>query len=125
MRQKIQKSSGYTLLETLIAFVILLVIVVPLVSFLFRISGAHDSERMFTGICLMEQEAALVRAFPGKSIPVKMRIINGREWVIKTEVGGSELLQYKMRVSEGEKMRGEVMFYGRRSKLLTNYKLEI
>lgn len=73
----------------------------------------------------MEQEAALVRAFPGKSIPVKMRIINGREWVIKTEVGGSELLQYKMRVSEGEKMRGEVMFYGRRSKLLTNYKLEI
>lgn len=105
--------SGYTLLETLIAFCILLVVAVPLITFLFRLTGAHDSEKALTGMCLLEQEAAIVRTFPQRVVPVKRRVVDGKEWIIKTEVSGSELLLYRMNVNDGKKNRGELVFYGR------------
>lgn len=104
---------GYTLIETLIAFVILMVILVPCIGYLYRLSGGHDAEKKITAICILEQEAAIVRTFPDKKLPVKRRMVNNSEWLITTEVTGSGLLRYRMAVSDGKRDLGEVVFYGR------------
>jgi prepilin-type N-terminal cleavage/methylation domain-containing protein len=109
----VNPESGYTLLETLIALSVLLVIAVPLVTFLFRISGADDSEKALTGMCILEQEATVVRVFPKRTVPVKRRVIDGKEWIITTEVTGSDLPLYRMSVKDEKKVRGELVFYGR------------
>lgn len=109
----IKHKNGYTLLETLIALSILLVVAVPLVTFLFRISGAHDTEKALTGMCILEQEAAMVRIFPKGAVPVKRRVVDGKEWIITTEVTGSDLPLYRMSVKDSKKVRGELVFYGR------------
>lgn len=105
--------SGYTLLEIVIAFAILLVFIIPLISYIYKISVGQDAQMNLTGMCLLEQEAAIVSTFPDKKIPEKRKILNGREWVITTAVTGRDLLQYKMNISEGKHNRGEIVFYGR------------
>ncbi len=108
------QKDGYTLLETLIALSILLVVAVPLISFLFRLTGAHDSGKALTGMCILEQEATLVRTFPKKAVPAKRRVVDGKEWIIKTEISGSEILLYRMTVNDGKKDMGELVFYGKK-----------
>lgn len=109
----VNQKNGYTLLETLIALSILLVVAVPMVTFLFRISGAHDSEKALTGMCILEQEATIVRIFPKRAVPVKRRVVDGKEWIVTTEVTGSDLPLYRMSVKDDKKVRGELVFYGR------------
>ena len=105
--------SGYTLLEVLISLFILLTIVIPLITVIYRNSKAIDTEKSITAICLLEQESALVKAYPEETVPIRRRVINGREWTIKTEITGTGLLQYQMTVNDQLKQRGELVFYGR------------
>jgi hypothetical protein len=109
----VNQKNGYTLFETLIALSILIVVAVPLVTFLFKISGANDSEKTLTGMCILEQEATMVRIFPKSAVPVKRRIVDGKEWIITTEVIGLALPLYRMSVKDDKKVRGELVFYGR------------
>lgn len=102
---------GYTLLETLIALSILMVVLMPLIGFLYQFSGSNSLQKKYTAICLLEQESACIKAFPGKTVPVKRRVVDGKEWMIKTEIRGSDLLFCRMSASDGKKIRGEVVFY--------------
>ncbi len=109
----INQKNGYSLIETLIALSILLVVAVPLVAYLFRLSGVNDSEKVLTGMCILEQEATMVRIFPKRAVPLKRRVVDGKEWIITTEVTGSDLLLYRMSVKDDKKIRGELFFYSR------------
>jgi hypothetical protein len=112
MKQKLPSQNGFTILETLVSFIILVSIAVPLITVMYSGKGITDNEKTITAMCILEQEAALVKLFPERTIPEKRRIINGKEWKIKTEVSGNSLLKYKMRVYDNVKARGEVFFYG-------------
>jgi len=109
----INQKNGYSLIETLIALSILLVVAVPFVAYLFRLSGVNDSEKVLTGMCILEQEATMVRIFPKRAVPLKRRVVDGKEWIITTEVTGSDLLLYRMSVKDDKKIRGELFFYSR------------
>lgn len=109
------RKTGFTLLETLISLSILLAFVIPLTTFIYKNHSATDSEKALTGICLLEQESALIKAFPDQAIPVKRRTINGKEWIIKTETAGTGLIQYRMAASDGIKTRANLVFLGNSS----------
>lgn len=104
---------GYTLLETLIALAILLSIIVPLTAVAYKNSGALRARSALTAQCLLEQEAALATAFPEDVVPVKRRMIDDAEWVVKTEITGKDPLVYAMTALWGTRAEGKVVFYGR------------
>ncbi len=105
--------NGYTLLETLIALAILISIIVPLTAILHKNSSALHARDTLTAQCLLEQEAVLAVAFPEDVIPVKRRMADSLEWIVKTEVTGKDPLIYSMTASRGDKEAGKVVFYGR------------
>jgi prepilin-type N-terminal cleavage/methylation domain-containing protein len=85
MTASIKPIQGFTLLEILIAIVLLSVVVVPLI-FTFRQDKmfVHDRDRV-TAMCLIDQEAEMVRVFPRYMSPVKRKTIAGQEWEICCE----------------------------------------
>ncbi len=105
--------SGFTLLEVLISLSILLIAIIPLSLIAYKNTDSTDAEKEIIANCLIEQESALVRAYPDQILPVKRRTVLGTEWLIQTEYTGTDLVQYKMRVKD-HKLRSEFTFYGRR-----------
>lgn len=107
-----KNNSGYTLLEAVIGLLIVVVIIVPLIS---RLSEHHQlshGEKLITAAGILEQESEIAICNPGEVLPVKRRVINGREWIINTEKEGSGLIKYKMRISDKEKEITSMVFYG-------------
>jgi len=111
--KKNNHSRGYTLLETLIALAILMSVIVPLTTMLHKNSGAIHTRNALIAQCLLEQEAALAMAFPEDVLPVKRRMIDSLEWIVKTEVTGKDPLVYAMTALRGTREEGKVIFYGR------------
>ena len=108
-----KSNSGYTLIETLIALSMLLIIAAPVLSGIFRNNLTIDSERMITGIGILEQEARRISANPQEMLPVKKKIINGKEWTIFAERSGTIIVQYHLFVSHNNKRYGEIYFLQR------------
>jgi type II secretory pathway pseudopilin PulG len=104
--------SGYTLLEALIGLSIVVVVIVPLLS---RLSGhvqLNHGEKLVTAACILEQESEIAICNPKEILPVKRRVINKKEWTIKTEKEGNGLVIFKMKISDKEKEISNMIFYG-------------
>ena len=107
---------GYSLLETVIALAILISIVVPVVSIMRRNNRISAARHELTGIWLIEREAILVRAFPEKVIPLKRYTVKGREWTLRINKKGNEILEYYLTAERNKKKMAEACFLGRAEK---------
>ena len=108
--------NGYTLLETVIALAILISIVVPLVSIMQRNNTIASARNELTGIWLIERETKLVRSFPEKVTPIKRYTIKRREWTIRIDKKGNDIVEYYMTTEVNKKKVVEACFLGRAEK---------
>ena len=116
LRSLPSEENGYTLVETIISLAILLLILVPLVSMVYKNNSVSETQKKITAICILEQEAAIIKTIPSDMIPVKRRVIKGNEWVIRTEKEQKGVVKYQMTVSDKDKEYGKIIFYGRKEK---------
>jgi len=101
---------GYTLLESLIAISIFLILMVPLTARLHEADKTARVRHKTTAMCILEQEAALIRH--GESpFPVKKRTVAGREWVVETSAEGNPLRTYRMHAFLDGREISEVVFH--------------
>jgi prepilin-type N-terminal cleavage/methylation domain-containing protein len=102
--------NGYSLIETLVAITLLLIISAPLLSGIFGNNQAIRSENLITGIGILEQEARLISANPQNAVPEKIRVINGQTWKIITHKSGTPVTTYHLQAIKGSKRVGEIYF---------------
>lgn len=107
----LRQANGYTLMETLIAFSVLMVGVVPLLQASFTAKQNISAQYKITASCLCEQDAAFAKAFPQQVVPIKRRKVAGKEWIIHTEVAGSGLKSYNISAEVNGRMWGSLFFY--------------
>jgi Tfp pilus assembly protein PilV len=107
----IRQANGYTLMETLIAFSVLMVGVVPLLQASFTAKQNISAQYKITASCLCEQEAAQVKSFPQQAVPIKRRKVAGKEWLIKTDVSGAVLKSYNISAELNGRTWGSLFFY--------------
>lgn len=105
-----KNNNGYTLIETLVALSMLLIIAAPILSGIYKNNHAIDSERIITSIGILEQETRKINANPMDYLPQKKRNVNGKEWVITIEKTGSGVVQYHIVAKLNNKKEGEVYF---------------
>jgi len=104
------KTAGYTLIETIIALSMLMIIAVPVLAGIYRNKHVIDAERIITGIGILEQEACRLAVAPDEFSPVKRRMINGREWTVTTSKQGSPVVLYHCVALFDNKKAGEIYF---------------
>ncbi len=84
-------NSGFTLVETLMAVVVFLGVVVPLMASVFAGRNQNRAQDLFTATCILEQETKKVQVLPDNPAPEIARTINGVEWKIKWDVTGDKI----------------------------------
>jgi hypothetical protein len=104
-------SGGYTLIEVVISLAIFIAISVPMLCAVVRNTGALRSQEALEAVWMLEQEAASIRFSPGEPMPVKHRIIEGRDWTIRIETEGRPLVKYSLAASRKDKVRGNMVIY--------------
>jgi prepilin-type N-terminal cleavage/methylation domain-containing protein len=102
---------GYTLLETLVAMSILLIVLVPLMSRMVTARNMRFAADTVTAACLLRQEAEQIRFAPQSYQPVKKRTIEGVTWTITTEASGAPLVCYQLRATNGTYSKGALTLY--------------
>ena len=111
--EKNNKISGYTLLETVISLMILTSVIVPCIAFFYRSTVLTDVYRELEAAWLIEQEAAVIRTFPGEFLPVRRRYIEGKEWTIRSARTGGNVVTYRISAEHNGKIKAAAIFYGR------------
>jgi prepilin-type N-terminal cleavage/methylation domain-containing protein len=110
------KQSGYTLLETLIALVIFVGVVVPLLAY---ISGGKSQDRareLIIATCLLDQEVKKARFNTGDVPMIVSRNINGLEWQVKFSCSGAGLQSCNAGVYKNGKYITDAAFFRNASK---------
>jgi prepilin-type N-terminal cleavage/methylation domain-containing protein len=102
---------GYTLLETLVAMSILLIVLVPLMSRMVTARNMRNAADTLTATCLLKQEAERIRFAPQSYQPVIKRTIEGVTWTITTEASGAPLVCYQLRAANGSYKKGALTLY--------------
>jgi type II secretory pathway pseudopilin PulG len=88
---KIKNKNGYTLIETLIALIVFVGVVVPLLAVLFGARNQNRAQDMVTAACILEQEAKKAQVMPDPPPPLITRKINNIDWKIRWEVSNDPL----------------------------------
>ncbi|MGA2506121.1 MAG: hypothetical protein ABSF80_01415 [Chitinispirillaceae bacterium] len=104
-------SGGYTLIEVVISLSIFIAIAVPMLCAVISNTGALRSQEALEATWMLEQEAESIRLLPDEVMPVKHRIIEGRDWTVRIESEGKSLVKYSLTASRKDKVRGSVVFY--------------
>jgi hypothetical protein len=99
--------NGYTLLETLIALSILLAVIVPFTSYLFKDLFFAKYQDKVTALCLIDQEIRTAQIFPKGISMIKRRSIAGKDWEIHSEISGTKLLKCKFTAKKNNAVIGE------------------
>ncbi|MBD3422070.1 MAG: prepilin-type N-terminal cleavage/methylation domain-containing protein [Chitinivibrionales bacterium] len=102
---------GYTLLETLIALIIFVSIVVPIISYVYQNKQLAKARHAVTAMCILEQEAERIRFDADNVFHKKSRKITTRTWEVICKTRGSWLIKCSLSARlSGEKF-GELVFY--------------
>ena len=101
------QSTGYTLLEMLIALSIFLTVLVPFTSFLFKDLLFAKYQDKVTALCLLDQEIRTVQAFPKSISPIKRRTVANKDWEIRSETSGARLMKCKFIAMKNNTVIGE------------------
>jgi Tfp pilus assembly major pilin PilA len=109
-QEKKVTSNGFTLLEVIIALVILFVTMLPLINSIYRNNSLVRAEQLFTGMCILEQERFRFHCIPGQRFPSQRRIINNDEWVTTTNITGTGIRTISMMVKKNRIECGNVVF---------------
>jgi hypothetical protein len=104
-------SGGYTLIEVVISLAIFISISVPMLCAVIKNTGALRSQEALEATWTLEQEAATIRFSPDESMPVKHRIIEGRDWTVRIETEGKPLVKYSLTASRKDKVRGRMVLF--------------
>jgi len=105
------KSHGFTLLETLVALSLLMVVVVPLLGYLAGISRITRARDMVTAICILEQEQLQAQHFPDDMRFKKRKNIANDRWQIEMKSTGDHLKKISMSVEKNNSFVSQVVFY--------------
>jgi hypothetical protein len=104
-------SSGYTLIEVVISLAIFISISVPMLCAVIRNTGALRSQEALEATWMLDQEAASIRFSSDEAMPVKHRIIEGRDWTVRIETEGKPLVKYLLTASRKDKVRGRMVLF--------------
>lgn len=104
-------NSGYTLIEVIISLSIFIAISVPMLCAVINNTGSLRSREALEATWMLDQEAASIRFSPDEAMPVKHRIIEGREWTVRIETEGKPLVRYSLTASRKDKVRGRMVMF--------------
>jgi prepilin-type N-terminal cleavage/methylation domain-containing protein len=105
------KSSGFTLVEVLVAVVVFVTVAVPLLSYVFGGRNQNRALDLFTATCFLEQETKKAQVLPDNPAPEITRTINGVEWKMKWEVTGGKIQTCIARVYKAGKFITDAGMY--------------
>ena len=105
------KSSGFTLVEALVAVVVFVAVVVPLLAYVFGGRHQNKAQDLFTATCFLEQEAKKAQVLPDNPAPEITRTINGVDWKMKWEVTGDKVQACVAKVYKNGKFITDAGFY--------------
>lgn len=103
--------NGYTLVEVLVSLGIFLAIIVPLMGSMSASVKVNRGKDKLIAAGILEQEAAILRMFPGEIFTEKRRKIGQKEWVIKASFGGDRLKICTLQVMVKGKLVDKAIFY--------------
>lgn len=112
-RPTANSQQAYTLLESLIALSIFMVVVVPLLARMTMGAGMSRAQDSVVASGLIEQTAVSIELYPDEVKPVENRRVGTREYEIRTLVSGSALRKYRIQVSRKGKQVAEAIMYQR------------
>lgn len=95
---------GYTLLESMVALVLFLLVVVPLMA---RMSIATKMNRgvdVIIASSILEQESMHLRLFPEDFYMTRSRSVNGQEWKIKGTMTGNAFKTITLSASKNNRV---------------------
>jgi len=104
-------NSGYTLLESMVALVLFLMVVVPLIARMSNGVSLNRGEDIIIAASLLEQESMRLKTFPDDQFLTKTRIVNNQEWKIKAVVTGSALKTITLTAFKRNKEIETIRFY--------------
>ena len=102
---------GYTLIEAMIALVILLVGLVPLSAFFAYQLKDNMARDKLTAICIMEQTVCRVRCAPMAVASEITMNRNHRDWKVDVALTGTDLQTADIKVQTCGKVLSEAVFY--------------
>lgn len=102
---------GFTLLETLVALSLFVVVVVPLFSYLTANSGTVKLQNMVTAQGLLNQQVALVREYPDGQPEHKNILVGIDKWQISIIKSDTGLVLFTISASKHNKKISEVYLY--------------
>jgi len=102
---------GYTLLETLVAMALFIIVIVPLMEYISVSNKINRGEEKIIASCILEQEAAALKMFPDEILVTKFRKVKGEKWLIKTSLKGEKLKMCRIGAYKKDKKIGEVFLY--------------
>jgi prepilin-type N-terminal cleavage/methylation domain-containing protein len=102
---------GYTLLEVLIGLAIFTVVVVPLLTTVFDRTRVTRSRDTVIASCLLQQEAAIITAFPDQIVPFHKRRVDGTDWTISVTVAGTGMAQCILQALKAGTAYGRTIVY--------------
>jgi Tfp pilus assembly protein PilV len=99
------------MLEVLITLVIISAVVTPLLMRMGVFPLNTNTLDRFTAQCLLEQQAAIIRVEPNAAPVQQKKVINGKEWVIQSDISGKSLKECRVQVLQNNKSFYDVKFY--------------
>jgi prepilin-type N-terminal cleavage/methylation domain-containing protein len=104
-------STGFTLIEVMIAVVVFVGVVVPLLAHIFGGKNQNRAQDLITATCFLEQEAKKAQVLPDNPAPEITRTINGVEWKIKWVVTGEKIQTCVAKVFKSGKFVTDACMY--------------
>jgi hypothetical protein len=83
--------------------------------FFYRKNNSIRLQESLTAACILEQEAVLTGAFPKETAPLKRRILDGKEWIVRVDASDGDPVIYKMTAAMNGRVIDSVVFYGRKA----------
>ena len=102
---------GYTLVEMLVSLGLFLAIIVPLMGYMSVPVKINRGKDKMIAAGILEQEAAILRMFPGELFTEKRRKIGPKEWVVKASFAGDRLKTCTLQVYCKGKLVDKAILY--------------
>jgi competence protein ComGF len=107
----VDRRSGFTLAETIIALVLFIGVVIPLALFFAKNSESVRDSDLISALCVLEQESRLAQFDPRAIRPSKSRTIAGAPWKVECSVQSADPKLCTIRAIKNGHVISTVMFY--------------
>lgn len=108
---KLKDPNGYTLAEALMAISLFLLIIVPFIGKMNEANQFNKGREILTALFILEQEKAIIQNNPSDIYSSKKRMVDGKEWQLKTTVRGESFKTVNLSIAKNSKTFEIVEFY--------------